>query len=95
VPEEVTSLEAMAYVQGPRQGKGESPFIRVWVPEQQANKRARMGPLQQSFAGPIGDSQGIMHTENLKKNICENIFFPEKRGTRTTGTFGPFFPGSQ
>jgi hypothetical protein len=65
VPEEVTSLEAMAYVQGPRQGKGESPFIRVWVPEQQANKRARMGPLQQSFAGPIGDSQGIMHTENL------------------------------
>jgi hypothetical protein len=51
-----------------------------------------MGPLQQSFAGPIGDSQGIMHTENLnKKDTCENIFFPEKRGTRTTGTFGPFF----
>jgi hypothetical protein len=34
VAEELTSLEAMAYVQSPRAGRGESPFIRVWVPDQ-------------------------------------------------------------
>jgi hypothetical protein len=57
VAEELTSLEAMAYVQSPRAGRGESPFIRVWVPDQQGNKRPRLTPT--SYAGPIGDSQGI------------------------------------
>jgi hypothetical protein len=59
LPEEISNLEAMAYVQGPKQGKGESPFIRVWVPEQQASKRAKLTPQQHINAGPIGDSQGI------------------------------------
>jgi hypothetical protein len=94
VAEELSSLEAMAYVQSPRPGRGESPFIRVWVPDQQTNKRPRLNLPQLNFAGPIGDAQGInaykkyiysVSYANTDRNarICrENIKFFEKRGSR-------------
>jgi hypothetical protein len=45
----------MAYAQGPRPGKGESPFIREWVPPSQPTKKLRAG---QASSGPVGDTQG-------------------------------------
>jgi hypothetical protein len=65
VPEELTSLECMGYVQGPRQGKGESPFVREWVAPKQLAKRLKAGQPEPGAeqragaAGPVGDSQGI------------------------------------
>jgi hypothetical protein len=80
VAEELSSLEAMAYVQSPRPGRGESPFIRVWVPDQQTNKRPRLNLPQLNFAGPIGDAQGINAYKKYKNaRICrENIEFFNK-----------------
>jgi hypothetical protein len=71
VPEELTSLECMGYAQGPRQGKGESPFVREWVVPrmEQPSKKLRAGQLGSSAeqpagaAGPVGDSQGITQLE--------------------------------
>jgi hypothetical protein len=82
VAEELSSLEAMAYVQSPRPGRGESPFIRVWVPDQQTNKRPRLNLPQLNFAGPIGDTQGINAYKKYKNaRICrENIEFFNKKG---------------
>jgi hypothetical protein len=47
IPEEITSLEALAYVQSPRGGKGEAPFVREWRPESQPAKRAEASPNHQ------------------------------------------------
>jgi hypothetical protein len=55
VPEELSPVECLAYAQGPRLGKGESPFIREWVPLSQPTKKLRAG---QASSGPVGDSQG-------------------------------------
>jgi hypothetical protein len=57
VPEELSSLEAMAYVQGPRIGKGETPFLREWRPAQQPPKKHK--PAAVTNLGPIGDTEGI------------------------------------
>jgi hypothetical protein len=71
VPEAISLLEAMAYVQGPRPGRGELPFIRIWVPEQQPSKRQRPNPTQHGSAGPIGDLQGIMHITNDRHTLVK------------------------
>jgi hypothetical protein len=61
VPEDLTSLEAMAYVQGSmRVGKGESPFLREWRPPQPPQKRHKPSPGT-NISGPLGDSQGIIN----------------------------------
>jgi hypothetical protein len=71
VPEELTSLECMGYAQGPRQGKGESPFVREWVAprvEQPAKKLKAGQPSQLAgagAAGPVGDTQGITQLIHL------------------------------
>jgi hypothetical protein len=67
VPEELTSLECMGYSQGPRQGKGESPYVREWVAPraEQPAKKLRAGQpgqgarQQAGTAGHVCDSQGI------------------------------------
>jgi hypothetical protein len=53
-PEALSALEAMAWAQGPREGKGESPFIREWTSPQQKRKK----PNTAADLGPVGDSQG-------------------------------------
>jgi hypothetical protein len=56
VPEELTSIECMEYVQGtPRPGKGESPFLREWIPPptSQPAKKPRVGA---GHPGPGGSS---------------------------------------
>jgi hypothetical protein len=60
IPELLTSLEGLAYVQGGMPGKRESPFSREWAPEQQQlpAKKHRAGPTS-NISGPVGDSQSI------------------------------------
>jgi hypothetical protein len=59
VPEQLTSLEGMAYVQGARPGKGETPFGREWAPPVQLPAKKHCAGPTSNVSGPVGDSQGI------------------------------------
>jgi hypothetical protein len=59
VPEELTTLECLEYVQAPRPGKGETPFAREWVAPSPPTKKPKTSqPGPSSDLGPVGDTQG-------------------------------------
>jgi hypothetical protein len=56
LPEDLAALESMAYVQGPREGKANSPLIREWIPPKK--KVDTPPPSNTPQPGPNADSAG-------------------------------------
>jgi hypothetical protein len=56
LPEDLSSTESMGYVQGPREGKADSPFLREWHPPRSKPAQQLTGQPQ---PGPSTDPAGI------------------------------------
>jgi hypothetical protein len=73
LPEDLTAIESMGYVQGPREGKANSPFLREWNPPR--SKPAKQLPDQHQ-PGPSTDPAGGF--KNLFNSLSlYNCYIPQ------------------